>query len=349
LTSFGKTSEKATPKVGPKESPLVSKLKNFKQRFGLKKKTRKEGGPLFGKSMLNDLKNKEEMKNSMHMSQMRHLSSNNLDMIDADLANSKGFVILSSLVTGMKRLLKKKTEGRLVSKWVEDDVYANLLKMVGRYIFLLGKSRILLQFILFAISTTLFIGIDFWTGAWSNRIYDLDRNSYMAIYLIISIGASTVVFFRDILFYRIIMKNSRSLHQKAMKSLINVNQEWLDLYPDARIEFKLSYDMRKIDEYINNHIQILIEAFVFCVGGMLMLNYVYIGIMFVTTLFLGIYLYYILSNFFKTTHSLVQFISENTAEFTGIMNRAITEIVQYRCLGHAEILQRKFENMSNET
>ena len=123
-----------------------------------------------------------------------------------------------------------------------------------------------------------------------------------------------------------------------MKSLINVNQEWLDQYPDTRIDFKMSYDMRKIDEYINTQIQILIEALVFCVGGMLMLNYVYIGIMFVTTLFLGIYLYFILSNFFKTTHSLVQFISENTAEFTGIMNRTIREIVQYRCLGHGEIL-----------
>lgn len=31
------------------------------------------------------------------------------------------------------------------------------------------------------------------------------------------------------------------------------------------------------------------------------------------------------------------------------MNRAIREIVQYRCLGRAEILQKKFENMSNET
>lgn len=69
-----------------------------------------------------------------------------------------------------------------------------------------------------------------------------------------------------------------------------------------------------------------------------MLNYVYIGFMFLTTLLLGVYLYSALNNYFRTTQSLIRFISENTSEFTGILNRAIREIVQYRCFGHLEIL-----------
>lgn len=182
------------------------------------------------------------------------MNTKNLSQEGIHIRNIKGFKILSKLVKGLKSLVKKKSEGRLVSHWEEDEIYKHFLKMAGRYTFLLGKTRILLQIILFSISTILFIGIDFWAGAWSNKIFDLSRNSYMAYYLIISISAAAVVFFRDILFYRIIMKNSHYLHMTAMKSLINVNQEWLDLYPDSRVEFKLTYDMRKIDEYINNQI-----------------------------------------------------------------------------------------------
>lgn len=80
-----------------------------------------------------------------------------------------------------------------------------------------------------------------------------------------------------------------------------------------------------------------------------MLNYVYKGIMLIITFLICLYLYFVLSNFFKTTQALVQFNSENNAEFIGIMNRAIREIVQYRCLGKIDLLQKKFENMSNET
>lgn len=80
-----------------------------------------------------------------------------------------------------------------------------------------------------------------------------------------------------------------------------------------------------------------------------MLNYVYKGIMLIITFLICLYLYFVLSNFFKTTQALVQFNSENNAEFIGIMNRAIREIAQYRCLGKIDLLQKKFENMSNET
>jgi hypothetical protein len=172
--------------------------------MGFRKKT--EAG-LFDKGMLQNLKEKKSKQDIMSKSQISFKGLKNPEIV-----NTQGLRVLTRLTVGMKRLLKNKAEGRLISKWVEDDVYKNLLKMVGRYVFLLGKPRILLQFIFFSISTILFIGIDFWTGAWSNKIYDLDRNNYMAIYLLISIGATTVVFFRDILFYRIIMKNSRKLH-----------------------------------------------------------------------------------------------------------------------------------------
>lgn len=295
---------------------------------------------VFDKSTLSNIKKKQEKNKFLG----RDNNNNN-----TKIKRGQGYNILSNLMPGIIKIVKKKGEGRQVKEWDESEVYAqSFAKMASRYIFLLGKSRILLQIFLFVISSCLFVTIDIWTGTWSNDILGWDMNSYIVVYLSISVSFSLMVLLRDVIFHRTLVGNAKHIQVLMVKSLLNINLEWIDLYPDTRIDFKLSYDVKKMDSVINTQIHAFIEALVYCIAAGIILNYIYFGAMLLTMILIGVYLYYVMKNYFKTVHSLIEYISENTASLKNVMNQTINEAVQYRSLRTSRLLEKRFLSLTNE-
>jgi hypothetical protein len=133
-----------------------------------------------------------------------------------------------------------------------------------------------------------------------------------------------------------------------LNAMLNMKLRFFNMFPTTRIDFKLSYDMRRIDTIINRHISHLIEALAFVLGGMMILNYVYIGTMLIVTIFLGIYLKSVIRRFVITTTKIIQFIAENTSGMLNVYKISINEMIRYRVLGKTDIIRKEFQVTTNE-
>jgi ABC-type multidrug transport system fused ATPase/permease subunit len=177
---------------------------------------------------------------------------------------------------------------------------------------------------------------------------NFELRDYMMVYLGLSLTASFFVILRDIVFTRTIMKNSSEIHNKMLNAMLNMKLKFFNLFPTTRIDFKMSYDMRRIDRVINLNISRLFESLAFVFGGMLILNYVYIGTMLLVTILLCIYIRSIVRRFVTTTTRIIQFIAENTSSMLNVYKISINEMTRYRVLGKIDIIRKEFESTANE-
>ena len=273
---------------------------------------------------------------------------NSKELLSPKKQGKDGIMILSNLMGGMMQIQKNKIEGKVANDWDETDLYKNLFAMIMRYCCMHGKGRIALQMFLFMFSAVLFILMDIWTGCWSNNLFPLSLGIYMLIYISISFGASFYVILRDCCFSRTIMRNSNSMHSKMANSLRYLTLDFYNKFPSASIDFKLSYDIKRLDDVVNPHIHNIFDGLAFCIGGMIILNYVYIGTMLIVTIVLAIYLKFLMRKFNKTSTVFVQFIAENTSSMQDVYLTCINEINKYRLLNKMDILEKQFCITSNE-
>ena len=106
--------------------------------------------------------------------------------------------------------------------------------------------------------------------------------------------------------------------------------------------------MRRIDQIINMEIQTAIEATMFVIGGLFIINFIYRGTILIVNIIAIAYIAYIIRLYFKTSQNIIMFISENTQTFQGICNLTIEEIFDYRVMKNEKILETLFQKRSNE-
>lgn len=306
---------------------------------------------LFDKKNIHDLKIKREknpFKNFSPKNLVRSHLAKDSALNNEDSSKSQGNNILAHLLPGMVSVQKKKLEGRTDSEYDDRKIYKMLKKSVFNYLFISGKSRFIFQFILFTITTTLFITITVYTGAWSNNLFGWSSTKYMLIYLGLSIFTSILGFIRDITFTNMLMKNAKEVHQRLIRKITSMYLPWYSKNYEVNIPFLLSYDIRRIDEIINIQVERGLEALVFVIGGLLVINWIYLGITLIITIACGIYLTRAMNKFFKTTISLVRFIAENTGSFQDVLALTMEEIFEYRVMKCDRIIEKRFQSTSNE-
>ena len=142
----------------------------------------------------------------------------------------------------------------MVQDFEEDRIYRILTKLIFQYIFLLGKCRIIIFFVIYLLSIGLYIAIDVWTGIWSTNSFEFDLRDYMLVYLGISFVASFFAVFRDTAFIRSALQNSKKVHNMACEVFLNMSLSWFNEHPTCEIDYKLSYDMRIVDNNINDQL-----------------------------------------------------------------------------------------------
>ena len=70
----------------------------------------------------------------------------------------------------------------------------------------------------------------------------------------------------------------------------------------------------------------MIESAAFCIGGMIILNWVYLGAMLIVTLGLGYFILRVTRKFLRTTKSFIEFIEDASTIVQETYNEAIDEI-----------------------
>lgn len=305
---------------------------------------------LFDKKNISNLKQKQELDPFKNLTpkNLKMISNQNVKLQIPEGMDSLGNHILAKILPGMVKLQEKRSIGRIKSAYDDSEIYKKLRVSVFKYIFLLGKTRVFCQFFFFLITTTLFIAINIYAGAWSNDIFEWDTTKYMLVYLGLSIFTSVAGFIRDLTFTNMLMENAKAVHQRLVMSLCNMYLGWFNKNSGVNIPFLLSYDIRRIDEVINFQIERGLESLVFVIGGLFLINWIYMAITLIISLLCGIYLWFTMKKFFKTTVSLVKFIAENTASFQDLLHLTMEEIFEYRVMMCEHILENKFQNTSNE-
>ena len=258
-----------------------------------------------------------------------------------------------SFTQTVKKYLKddkvSRVHGRFTHIYDDTEVYRNLFSMAARYIFLKGKARVFCMLFIFFISMLLFVGMDIYTGVWiSKLIPSFTMNHYLLAYLVLSLVASLSVLIRDKRFAGTFGPNAILTHDRLLSKMMNMKLKWFTEYPGSGIGFKMAYDILKVETAVNGNIHSLFESFVYTLGGLVLVNFVYKGLMLIPTLIFIVYMYYVISNFKKTTTPLVRFIAENTAKMGALYGRCIDSMTKYRAFGKTELLRREYCVVTNQ-
>lgn len=88
---------------------------------------------------------------------------------------------------------------------------------------------------------------------------------------------------------------------------------WFQEYPTCEIDYKLSYDLRVIDNKINDGIRLVLDDLFFVIGGLIILNYIYFGMMIFATIFFLLITLMIARKFLKTIKNFVSFIADTSS------------------------------------
>lgn len=260
-----------------------------------------------------------------------------------------GGQIIGHLFQGFLSVKERKEKGMVVNVWDEDEVYNDLIGTLMRYIFIKGKRRVILQLAFLFLTTFLLLFLDFWVGAWSTNLFpNLGATKYTIVYIFLSLLSLLSLLLKDKSFYTTFMKNSNTIHNEMVEVLFNTDHEWLSTHPSTQIKYKLSYDMRKIDTTLNVQLQAAFEGIVMVIVGLLVTNYVFVGLFF----FFGIFMFIIarrkVQMYVKATQSLMQFISENNALMQAVFNETLEEALSFRVIGKLDILENKFKATSDQ-
>lgn len=84
------------------------------------------------------------------------------------------------------------------------------------------------------------------------------------------------------------------------------------------------------------------------IGGIFILNYVYLGLMLIATIFFTGLMVIIIRKFFKTIKSFVKLIADNSSRVQEAYNLAITDLFKYRMLKKTNILREIFFNSTDQ-
>lgn len=249
--------------------------------------------------------------------------------------------MFANLFKAIGDIQRKKELGKVTCE-KEEKVTQSLPFLTKTYLFILGKCRIFGLFLLFFITVMGFMTADIWLGIWSSKTLGLDFIDYFLVYGLICTTSSVFVILRDIIYHRILRKNSDSLHFKMLETFFNTSMIWFNKNPSSRVTFRMTRDQRIIDENLNQILQETFDSLIMVVGGLLILNVIYFGIMAIITLIIIYSLYRILKKFFKVTHSIAQMQAEKKAQLQAIYFRAMNESLHFRSLTMLDLLRDKF-------
>lgn len=256
--------------------------------------------------------------------------------------------ILSVLSQGIQQAIKKKADGKLVKIWDEQAAFKNLKTHIYRYCTNRGTFLMILQALLCLVSVMLYIMSDIWVGVWSTNYLSYDTIVYVEIFLGIAVVSSIASAARMYLFNSYLLQNAEKIHKHLIDTFFKLHIGWLIEHPTVQIGYKLSYDMNVLDRGVNEEIQGLLESLFFCLGGLLILNYVYLGLMLLVMLFLGVLFERYLRAFSRASLPLITFITDNTSRLQETYNIAINEMLSYRLLRKEHLIYNKFYATSDE-
>ena len=259
--------------------------------------------------------------------------------------NSVSYIYDNSLNEVEKISTLKAVETKV---WDETKAYKKQLSLFFRYLIDGGWFKIFFQLALCAASFGLQLLVDFWVGAFSLHIYHFD----LLLFLAIIFGTWLVYLIFDMLrsesLHSTLLHKSEVIHNKMLKLLFKLKLSCLKNHSNMRLWFKFSYDLRMVDQHLNHAIHHFLEYFVYWLGSIVLINFVYLGSFFIISLLLGFYLFRVARRFFAVKVRILKFQAESEAKLFSLLVLAIQDQHKYRMMKKSIMLQSSFNQISNE-
>ena len=100
------------------------------------------------------------------------------------------------------------------------------------------------SFFLMALSS---IFVDLWLGFMSLGYFGISENTYFFIYVGVTIVLILFSYFRDIWFFKEMMRNSNYLHKMMMEKVFKMKAHWAQIFPESNISYKATMDTMVLD------------------------------------------------------------------------------------------------------
>lgn len=230
----------------------------------------------------------------------------------------------------------------------ESKVYQNLRRLLFRYIFYRGKSPVIFTIFLYIFSIGLFVFVDVWAGAWSSDYFKMETINYTYIWIISIFFAGGFLIFRDYFYYKVLIGHSNKAHSKLLQKLLRVDLMWFNTTDNKRLGYKFSYDMKILDSILSSKLQNLLESLMFFTAGMVILNYIYFGLMAIVTIIMLIYVNWLTKKFLKSMKFLVKLRTRKAADLKSTFGFVNQQMLNFRLAKKEHILRELFNKSSNE-
>lgn len=230
----------------------------------------------------------------------------------------------------------------------ESKIFNNMSTLLKNYLLYRGIGPFVLILILYGISISVFVGIDFWAGVWSRDLLSWTTDKYIWVWIALIFTGGFLVMLRDYIYYKIMTGHSNLAHDKLKEKLLRVDLKWFNTTERKRIIFKFTYDVKVLDTVLSTKVQGLLESFTFLVAGFLILNGVYLGVMVIVSFIIILYANSISSRFLRTIKGLVKIRSEKAARLNQVFGFVNYQMLNFRMADKEYILRDMFNTSSNE-
>ena len=119
-----------------------------------------------------------------------------------------------------------------------------------------GSFIAILMFLVTILSQVVRVGSDWWVGEWSIHKFNLDKYTYMWIFVVISLTVGILLYLKGIFFAKFINSTSRVIQKSLIKTLLHSPLSWFDVTPTGRILARTSRDQDDLDSKLSANIQL---------------------------------------------------------------------------------------------
>lgn len=132
---------------------------------------------------------------------------------------------------------------------------------------------------------------------------------------------------------------ANNFNSKIIDNLCRADLNYYTTKSAGAIAYRLNVDQALIDSKLNETLRQIIECSFFIFAGLTLLNYIYLGIFSIFTIFMGIFFYRILKQFIRVTCPILQFRERARISVVKYYIKTLQSMVSFRGMGNSRLFE----------
>ena len=228
--------------------------------------------------------------------------------------------------------VQEKLKGKIITQESQETLKnssASVKSILGAQ----GMRKLALVLISFVITDLCLVGLQLWMALWANNFFKQTDGGNFSIFLILFAVVSLVVVARESIYTNILLTNLTKIYNRSVNRLLNTRKGYFDENPSSRIVYLLTKDQMIVDNELIRSIFILYDSFMIILLIILVLNYLFLGVFLIFTIFLAVIVHGLYKRFNCVAQRLMAFSNKSRAEMIDVFLEMFDNMTMLRAHG----------------